>query len=144
MYYLNLTRILTGLSLSPWDNAITNLTKHILKPSVTPQAYYMTREIGDNMTRHIHCILVFNTKDRLIEFSDYIRLHRLKAYIDEFTEVKESEVKYYLKYIRKNYKADWALYKDYAYKNSASFNFDDLIAASEVKSDKLDFIEEVI
>lgn len=126
-YYLNITRMLifkshpknkdtqeeyTRLN----DNLLNNLKSHLSKCDEFKdiEHLFLVKEIGDvNETPHIHSIIGFESKEKLIRMMKYVQTRILKAYKDDVSIVPHDEVPYYLKYMLKTWRPNWKEYKNY-------------------------------
>ena len=140
-YYINLVRILTKYSDGDLSKNIERLRKCLYKYKV--KYFYMVSEISPNELKHIHAILIFETKEQQLECLMKINKSRLKAYIDKTSIIhNDSSASNYYRYINKQFiKKDTTdeikriKYQNYNFcENKEYYNFDDLEKINFVKS----------
>lgn len=126
-YYLNVTRLLilkfhpqNRILVDEYDrlnkNLLNNLISHFKKCEYYKDVkrLILVKEIGeDKQIPHIHSVLVFEDKEKMIYFKKYIETRILKAYKDDCSIIPKEDIKYYIYYIFKTFKPSWVEYKDY-------------------------------
>lgn len=137
-YFINLTRILTTKSDQDLPRNLNRLVAHIKRHGV--KYFYMVAEVSPAGLRHIHSILILDTLEQFTQVFNDLKKSRLKAYIDDITEIPDSQVKYYYRYINKQFnpsREQFFLHKmtgviprirgsNYAYcEEKGKYNFDD-------------------
>ena len=77
-YFVNFVRILSNKGDQDFIKNLGRLERHITRKH-KPNAYYMVPEIGDNLCKHIHALIIFNDQEEMHRAVCDYKLSRLKG-----------------------------------------------------------------
>lgn len=89
-----------------WVNICDNTRSYLRKGSKCFN-FFMVREIGKKLTKHLHCLLIFHDEQSLTNMTEYLdKYNEYKSkYVDGYTRIlTRTEAGAYYKYMQKDYR----------------------------------------